>query len=226
MTRRSFLVRTAAAAVTLGSGIAPAATGTPLPPLPYAPGALEPFVSARTMEIHYGKHHRGYVDKVNELVAGTDLHGRPIDAIVKAAVGAPARTALFNAAAQAWNHEFFWQSMRPAGGAPPPAALATRITEAFGGMSGLRTAIAGAAAAQFGSGWVWLVRDASGALAVTSTANADTPLTTTQIPLLTIDVWEHAYYLDYQNRRADFVTALFDNLLNWEFAAANDARRP
>ncbi len=187
-----------------------------LPPLPYAEDALEPVYSRKTISFHYGKHHRAYVDQLNKLTEGTDLAGKPLEEVVKAAAPGP----LFNNAAQVWNHTFFWQGMKPGGGGAPSGALADKIAAAFGGYERFREELKAAAVGRFGSGWAWLV-DQGGKLAILSTPNAETPLTTAATPLLTVDVWEHAYYLDYQNQRAAFVDAFFDKLVSWEFVAAN-----
>jgi Fe-Mn family superoxide dismutase len=219
---------TAAAWLALGgvgslyAGRAHAASIT-VPPLPYAENALAPVISAQTLGFHYGKHHRGYADALNLKIAGTELADATLEAIIKATAGKPEQAPIFNAAAQVWNHTFYWQSLTPKGGGKPSAGLAAKIEQAFGGLDNLHQELLNAATTQFGSGWAWLVADA-GHLKVIKTGNAETPLTGTQVPLLTIDVWEHAYYLDYQNRRADYVTAVMDKLLNWEFAAANLAR--
>ena len=191
-----------------------------LPPLPYPDNALSPTISANTIGFHYGKHHQGYVNNLNQLVAGTALADQPLEAVIKASVGAVDKTAIFNNAAQIWNHTFYWNSLRPKGGGKPTGALAELIEKSFGGFDPFKTEFAKAATSQFGSGWAWLVKDGD-KLAVTKTSNADTPIIHGLKPLLTIDVWEHAYYLDYQNRRADYVTAVLDNLINWEFAAQN-----
>ena len=231
LTRRQVLGMAAGAAL-LGATAAvaantpAAATAAPpftLAPLPYADNALDPVISANTLGFHYGKHHRAYVDNLNKLVAGTELAALPLEQVIAAASGKPERTAIFNNAAQAWNHGFYWRSLRANGGGEPPAALKSRIEAAFGSVEACRKEIATAATTQFGSGWAWLVED-GGKLAVVKTANADTPLTKGQKPLLTIDVWEHAYYLDYQNRRADYVNAVLERLLNWEFALENLGR--
>ena len=194
-----------------------------LPPLPYAMDALAPTISARTLDIHHGKHHAGYVEALNKLVAGTHLADMSLDEVITASVGRADRVAIFNNAAQAWNHAFYWQSLRPHGAGTPPAALKALIDSAFGGLQGCHAAIAEASAKRFGSGWVWLVEQA-GALAVVHTANADQPSTPAQRPLLVIDVWEHAYYLDCENRRADHVNAVLGGVINWGFAADNLAR--
>ncbi len=188
-----------------------------LPPLPYAEDALEPVISARTVAIHYGKHHKKYVDTLNQLIAGTEFEGKPLDSIVKATGGKPEHTSIFNNAAQAWNHAFYWRCLSPSGGGRPDGVLEERIARDFGGFDRFRKAFSEAAVTQFGSGWAWLVVD-DGKLKVAKTANADVPFIHGQAPLLTIDVWEHAYYLDYQNRRVDYVNTVIDKLLNWEFA--------
>ena len=223
--RRTFL-RTAAAGVsllTLGRGAVAAAQDAPsiqLPPLPYAEDALAPVISANTIGFHYGKHHKGYVDKLNGMIAGTDLAGLSLEEIVKRTAGAADKQGVFNNAAQVWNHTFYWKSMKPNGGGPPSGELAQRVDAAFGGFENFKKQFSAAAVGQFGSGWAWLVADGV-ALKIVTTSNADTPLVRGQMPLLTVDVWEHAYYLDYQNRRADYAGAVLDKLLNWDFAAAN-----
>jgi Fe-Mn family superoxide dismutase len=194
-----------------------------LPPLPYAQDALAPVISAETLSFHYGKHHKAYVDNLLKLVAGTELAEQPLEAVIKAVAGKPEKAGVFNNAAQIWNHTFFWNSLKPSGGGAPTGAVAKGIDAAFGSYENFKKEFANAAMTQFGSGWAWLVAD-QGQLRIVKTPNADTPLTTGQKALLTIDVWEHAYYLDYQNRRADFVAAVIDKLLNWEFANANLAR--
>ena len=191
-----------------------------LPPLPYAENALEPVISARTIGFHYGKHHQGYVDNLNKLVAGTKFADLSLEQIIARSAGQPESSAVFNNAAQAWNHAFYWQSMTPSGGGHPPAELRQRIEASFGSVDGCRTELARAAVSQFGSGWAWLVLDGD-RIRVVGTANADVPLTQSLKPLLVIDVWEHAYYLDHQNRRADYVQAVLDRLINWEFALQN-----
>jgi Fe-Mn family superoxide dismutase len=191
-----------------------------LPPLPYAENALEPVIKAETVSFHYGKHHKGYVDNLNKLIAGTEYAGLSLEKIIADTAGLPERTAIFNNAAQTWNHTFYWKSMTPKGGGEPPAALKQRIEASFGSVDVCKKELASAAVSQFGSGWVWLVLE-GGRLKVVKTSNADVPLTAGLKPLLTIDVWEHAYYLDYQNRRADYVNAVLDKLINWEFALQN-----
>jgi len=191
-----------------------------LPPLPYADEALAPVISAHTISFHYGKHHKGYVDTLNKLVVGTEFADLPLEKIIAHTAGKGDKTAIFNNAAQAWNHTFYWRSLRPKGGGEPPAGLKSKIEAAFGTVDACKKELSTAALAQFGSGWVWLVLD-GGKLAVVKTGNAAVPMTTGMKPLVCIDVWEHAYYLDYQNRRADYVNALLDTLINWEFAAKN-----
>jgi Fe-Mn family superoxide dismutase len=194
-----------------------------LPPLPYAMDALAPVISSETLSFHYGKHHKAYVDNLNKLVAGTDLAETPLEQVIKAVAGKSDKAGIFNNAAQIWNHTFFWNSLKPGGGGAPTGAVAPAINAAFGNYENFKKEFANAAMTQFGSGWAWLVAE-RGALRIMKTPNAETPLTTGQTALLTIDVWEHAYYLDYQNRRADFVAAVIDKLLNWEFANANLAK--
>ncbi|MBS0355590.1 MAG: superoxide dismutase [Proteobacteria bacterium] len=210
------------AAASLGSLTRPAQAASPivLPALPYAENALNPVISANTIGFHYGKHHKAYVDNLNKLIAGSDLADLPLEKIIAAVAGKADKTAIFNNAAQTWNHTFYWHSLRPNGGGEPPAVLKQRIEASFGSVDGLKKELATAATGQFGSGWAWLVADGD-KLKVVKTSNADVPLTAGLKPLLTIDVWEHAYYLDYQNRRADYVSAVLDKLINWEFALKN-----
>ena len=191
-----------------------------LPSLPYEQSALQPVISANTLSFHYGKHHKTYVDTLNKLVAGTQFSDMSLEQIIKATADQANHTAIFNNAAQAWNHTFYWHSLRPKGGGEPPAVLERLMESSFGSVEACKKELAGAALGQFGSGWAWLVLD-GGKLKVVKTGNAHTPLTQAAKPLLTIDVWEHAYYLDYQNRRADYVNAVLDSLVNWEFAAEN-----
>jgi superoxide dismutase, Fe-Mn family len=191
-----------------------------LPTLPYAQEALEPYMSARTMGFHYAKHHQAYVDNLNKLVAGTPwAAGRPLERVVVESAGMADKAAVFNNAAQAWNHAFFWKSMKPGGGGRPTGRLMDLMGKSFGGFEEFKKAFVNAAVGLFGSGWVWLVQDGD-ALKIVTTSNADTPLAHGQTALLTCDVWEHAYYLDYQNRRKDFVEAFLDRLANWGFAAS------
>lgn len=192
-----------------------------LPALPYAMNALAPVISEQTLGFHYGKHHRAYVDNLNKLVTGTPLEGLDVFSVIRLVGGDATKTAIFNNAAQAWNHEFYWRSMRPDGGGEPPSALKARLESDFGSVDACRQALVAAATSQFGSGWAWLVANGKGKLEVVKTTNADTPFSLGMKPLLTLDVWEHAYYLDYQNRRADYAKAVVDKLLDWEFAAAN-----
>ena len=194
---------------------------TEFPALPYAVNALEPHVSARTLEHHHGKHHKGYVDKLNNAIAGTAHEGQSLEAIITAA-NAASDTGIFNNAAQSWNHTFLWSSMSPTGGGEPSGPLADAIVDRFGSIERFRDDFKAAALAQFGSGWTWLVRTDAG-LDIVSTGNADTPLVHGVTPLLTLDVWEHAYYLDYQNKRDAYVDVFLSKLINWEFAAENYA---
>lgn len=191
-----------------------------LPELPYAKEALAPYISANTLDFHHGKHHKAYVDNVNKLIAGTDLEGKSLEEIIAAAAKDPAKAGIFNNAAQVWNHSFYWKCLKPGGGGPPKGAIADKINAAFGGYDKFVEELKNAGVTQFGSGWAWLVLD-GGALKITKTANADTPLVHGQKALLTLDVWEHAYYLDYQNRRPDYLAAVIQNLINWDFANAN-----
>jgi Fe-Mn family superoxide dismutase len=190
-----------------------------LPDLPFPPDALEPHISRTTMRFHHGKHHAAYVKTVNELVKGARYEKMDLESIIRASHGKPDERTTFNNAAQAWNHTFFWHSMQPNGGGEPDGEIANRLREAFGGYAAFRKEFAAAATGRFGSGWAWLVLD-DGKLAVTSTPNADNPLTMGQVPLLTCDVWEHAYYLDYQNQRQSFVDAFLGYLVNWSHVEA------
>jgi Fe-Mn family superoxide dismutase len=183
-----------------------------LPPLPYAMDALAPSLSKETLEYHYGKHHQTYVTNLNKLTEGTDDADKSLEDVIAGAEGP-----LFNNAAQVWNHSFYWNCMSPSGGGEPGGDLGEKINSAFGSYAEFRTQFADAATTQFGSGWAWLADDGSG-LSIMKTANADLPLKHSAKALLTIDVWEHAYYLDYQNRRPDFTTAVIEKLLNWDFA--------
>ncbi len=193
-----------------------------LPPLPYPDTALEPHITAKTLSFHHGKHHKAYVDKLNELVAGKDLANMSLEEIIKHTAGKADMAVVFNNAAQIWNHTFYWNSMQPNGGGKPTGALAAAIDKDLGGYDKFKADLSAAAMTQFGSGWAWLVSEA-GTLKVVKTGNAEVPFTKGQKPLLTIDVWEHAYYLDYQNLRAKYVETLIDKLLNWDFANANFA---
>lgn len=191
-----------------------------LPELPFAKDALEPHISARTFEFHHGKHHKAYVDNTNKLIEGTDLASQGLDAIVQAAASDPAKKGLFNNAAQVWNHSFFWQCLKPGGGGRPTGRIAARIDAELGGYDKFAADFKNAGVTQFGSGWAWLVLK-EGKLAIVQSANAETPLTQGHKPLLVADVWEHAYYLDYQNRRPDFLQAFLDHLVNWDFVNGN-----
>jgi superoxide dismutase, Fe-Mn family len=191
-----------------------------LPALPYADYALEPVISANTVRLHHLKHQQGYVDNLNRLVVDTPFADLSLEQIIRSTAGEPEHAELFENAAQAWNHALYWNSLAPGGGGVPPRALRVRIDSAFGGIEVLKEQLRTAATKRFGSGWAWLVLDGT-KLRVVTTANADNPLTARMKPLLTIDVWEHAYYLDFQNRRADHVNAVIDKLINWEFAAEN-----
>jgi Fe-Mn family superoxide dismutase len=195
-----------------------------LPNLPYAGDALEPHISARTLEFHHGKHHKAYVDKLNAAIKDTDYAGKSLEEII-AASEAASNAGVFNNAAQIWNHTFLWNSMSPHGGGEPTGALADAINARFGDLGSFRDAFKTAAMGQFGSGWAWLVATDDGVDIVT-TGNAETPLTGAATPLLTLDVWEHAYYLDYQNKRDAYIDAFLAELVNWDFAAQNfaDAR--
>ena len=190
-----------------------------LPELPYDRKALEPHISAKTLEFHHGKHHKSYVDSLNQIVDGTPYAAHPLDDVIREATASGDRD-LFNNAAQSWNHEFLWQSMSPDGGGDPDGKLAELIEKQFGGADGFREAFRDAATGEFGSGWAWLILE-NGSLSVESTTDAETPVTRGVQPILTLDVWEHAYYLDYQNERDRYVDAFLEHLVNWEFAAAN-----
>lgn len=191
-----------------------------LPPLPFAENALQPVISAKTIGFHYGKHHQAYVDNLNKLIEGTEFEGLPLEEVIKKTAGKPEHSGIFNNAAQVWNHTFFWNSLSPNGGGEPSEVLMIKIKDSFGSFDSFLTEFTEAAKTQFGSGWAWLVLDGS-RLKVMKTPNAETPLTMGVTPLLTIDVWEHSYYLDYQNKRPDYVSTLLDKLINWEFAANN-----
>ena len=196
-----------------------------LPALPYADNALEPAISAKTMGFHYGKHHRTYVDNLNKLIAVSELESLPLEEIIRVTAKAKDKDgmAIFNNAAQVWNHTFFWASMKPKGGGKPAGPILEKLEKSFGSYDKFRQEFMDAATGLFGSGWVWLVADGE-SLKIIKTFNADTPVAHGQKALLTCDVWEHAYYLDYQNRRTEFVAAFLDSLVNWDFAAAQLAR--
>jgi len=194
-----------------------------LPPLPYAKNALEPHISAKTLEFHHDKHHRAYVDTLNKLVADSPLAGKSLEEIIRLTAKDNSQTAIFNNAAQAWNHEFFWHSMKPKGGGKPVGTLAQRIENELGGLANFKQDFIKAGLGQFGSGWIWLALN-QGKLQIVKTANAINPIVLGLVPLLTCDVWEHAYYLDFQNRREDFLESFFSRLANWDFAAENLAK--
>ena len=196
-----------------------------LPALPWAENALDPVISANTISLHYGKHHKTYVDNLNKLIAGTEYADLPLEKIVTATAGKSDKAGIFNNAAQIWNHTFYWNSLRPNGGGEPPAALKQKIEAAFGSVDACKKELSATAVSQFGSGWGWLVADGQ-TLKIIKTPNAETPVTQGLKPLLTVDVWEHAYYLDYQNKRAAHVDAVLDKLINWEFAAKNSGLIP
>ena len=191
-----------------------------LPPLPYAESALQPVISANTLSVHYGKHHKTYIDTLNKLIVGTEFADLPLEQIIKATAGQTDHAEIFNNAAQAWNHTFYWRSMKPKAGGEPPSIIKQLMESSFGGVEACKKEWAKAAIGQFGSGWAWLIHE-GGKLKVTKTGNANTPLAQGSKALLAIDVWEHAYYLDYQNRRADYVNAVLEKLVNTEFAAEN-----
>ena len=191
-----------------------------LPSLPYDKDALSPFISANTLDFHYGKHHKAYVDNLNKLIEGTDLDKLSLEEIIKISSKDAAKTGIFNNAAQSWNHAFYWQCLKAGGGAKPAGKIARMIDATWGSYEKFAEELKNAGTTQFGSGWAWLVLNGKD-LKITKTANADTPLAHEQKPLLTIDVWEHAYYLDYQNRRPDYLTAVIQNLINWDFVNAN-----
>ena len=186
-----------------------------LPALPYEMNALEPYISTTTMEYHYGKHHRTYVENLNKLVKDTEFAAMSLEDVVKNTADNPSYALIFNNAAQAWNHAFFWSCMSPNGGGRPEGELLKKIERDFGSYENFRQEFKNAATSQFGSGWAWLA-EKDGKLWVLKTSNADTPLAHGMKPLITVDVWEHAYYLDYQNRRVDFVDAFLDHLVNWK----------
>jgi len=191
-----------------------------LPNLPWSSDALEPHVSAKTLSFHHGKHHNAYVTNLNKLVEGTDLANKTLEEIMKATVNDASKKGIFNNAAQTWNHTFFWNSMNPNGGGEPSGVLKEKIVKQFGSVEKFKEEFAQKASTLFGSGWTWLV-ESSGKLEILQTVGAGNPLTEGKKPLLTLDVWEHAYYLDYQNARPNFIKAFLENLINWEFAANN-----
>jgi len=222
--RREFLAASGAAAAALSfiagpasaqSGLAPA-----LPPLPYAQNALAPLLSENTLSFHYGKHHQTYLNNLIKLIPGTEFEKSSLEEMIRKTSGRADQVAIFNNAAQVFNHSFYWKSMKPGGGGEPKGRIMERIASSFGSYQKFVEAFSNAAASQFGSGWAWLVDDGA-RLQVVKTSNAETPITTSAKPLVTIDVWEHAYYLDYQNRRADYIKAFVEKLLNWDFAEQN-----
>ena len=194
-----------------------------LPPLPYPENALDPVISANTLSFHYGKHHKAYVDNLNKLAAGTEYESMPLEQVIRDTAGKPDKIGIFNNAAQVWNHTFYWNCMRHGGGGKPTGRIAQMIDSDLGGYDNFKKELATACTTQFGSGWGWLVSE-GGKLRIMKTPNAELPWTKGATALLTIDVWEHAYYLDYQNRRPDYANAVIDKLLNWEFAMQNLSR--
>lgn len=198
-----------------------------LPDLPYAKDALLPYISAETLEFHHDKHHNAYVVKLNELIAGTDLAGQDLEAIIKATANDASKAGIFNQAAQIWNHTFYWNCMTPNGGGVPTGAVADKITAAFGSYEKFTEEFTNAALTQFGSGWAWLVADEiNGNLSIMKTANADLPMAHGKVALLTCDVWEHAYYIDFRNLRPKYVKTFLDSLVNWEYVNAKLAGQP
>lgn len=191
-----------------------------LPPLPYPKNALEPHTSARTLEFHHDKHHQAYVTALNNLTKDSPLASQSLEDIIRATAKDEAKTGIFNNAAQVWNHTFFWNCMKPQGGGKPSGDVAQAIDKSFGSLDKFKEEFKQAATTQFGSGWAWLVRDGD-KVKISKTPNAVNPLSQGQAALLTCDVWEHAYYLDYQNRRPDFVQTFLDHLINWDFVAKN-----
>ena len=186
-----------------------------LPPLPYAKNALEPIISEETLEFHYGKHHQAYVTNLNNLVPGTEFENASLDEIVMKAGGG-----IFNNAAQVWNHSFYWNCLSPQGGGEPTGALADAINAAFGSFDAFRDEFSKSAVGNFGSGWTWLVKNENGGVEIVNTTNAGNPMTEGKTPLLTVDVWEHAYYVDYRNARPKYLEEIW-KIINWEFVAAN-----
>ena len=187
-----------------------------LPELPFKKNALDPVISEKTIDFHYGKHHNAYVVNVNKLIEGTDLEGQDLETIIKKTVKDSAKAGIFNNAAQVWNHTFYWNCIKPGGGGKPSGAVAKKIDSDLGGYDTFSEQFKNAGVTQFGSGWAWLVMK-EGRLEIMKTLNADTPLAHGLKPILTVDVWEHAYYLDYQNRRPDYLGAFIDKLINWDF---------
>ena len=192
-----------------------------IPDLPFGYDSLIPHMSRQTLEFHHDKHHQTYATNLNKLADGTPYADQTLVQIMQATVGDAGKKGIFNNAAQVWNHSFFWNSLSPHGTNTPSGALAVAIDTAFGSLNGFKDQFKAAGAGQFGSGWAWLVKNSSGAIEIVTTGNADCPLTDGKTPLVTCDVWEHAYYLDYQNRRPDFLTVFVDQLINWDFAVKN-----
>ena len=203
------------------SSVADQASGPfQLPALPYADDALAPYITANTISYHYGKHHNAYVTNLNKLIEGSDLASRSLEEIIRSSAGQADKAGLFNNAAQVWNHTFYWHSLAPNGGGKPSGEIADLIDKSFGDYDTFKKEFSAAAATQFGSGWAWLVKDGD-SLKILKTGNAETPITQDVKPLLTLDVWEHAYYLDYQNARPKYIETMIDSLLNWSFASDN-----
>ncbi len=226
MDRRHFIFTAAAGLTAAGLGLlkfpdqAMAGESITLPPLPFPQDGLEPYISAKTLSFHYGKHHAGYVRKLNNQIKGTQRAALSLEEIIGQTAGKQDMASIFNNAAQIWNHSFYWMSMKPGGGGEPKEKTTERIKADFGDLKKFKQEFTSAAATQFGSGWAWLV-EKDGKLEVLKTSNADTPIAHGLKPLLTIDVWEHAYYLDYQNRRKDYIQAFLDHLINWDFVEKN-----
>ena len=187
-----------------------------LPELPFEKNSLAPHISEKTLDFHYGKHHNAYVVNVNKLIEGSDMSGQDLETIIRKTAKDPARAGIFNNAAQVWNHSFYWQCMKPGGGGTPSGAIAGKIDSDFGSFDKFADQLKDAGTTQFGSGWAWLVMK-EGHLEIMKTSNADTPVAHGLTPLLTVDVWEHAYYLDYQNRRPDYLATFIQHLINWDF---------
>jgi Fe-Mn family superoxide dismutase len=229
ISRRNFILSAAGGIVLLGAGMAGlsgcdsrtgGAATVALPELPYKENALEPYISRKTIGFHHGKHHGAYVDRTLELIKGTPLAGLSLKDIVQKTSGFADKASTFNNAAQSWNHDFYWKSLAPGGGGKPEGEMARRLDAAFGSYENFKKELTSAAMSQFGSGWAWLVVEED-RLKVVNTSNAETPIIHGQVPLLTIDVWEHAYYLDYQNLRSDYVKNVIEHLINWKFAESN-----
>ena len=198
-----------------------------LPELPYAKNALEPHLSAETLEFHHDKHHQTYVTNLNNLIKGTDLEGKSLEEIIKISAGDASKAGIFNNSAQVWNHTFYWNSIKPNGGGKPTGPIAEKIDAAFGSYEKFAEAFTAAATTQFGSGWAWLVADkVNGDLSIVKTGNADTPLAHGQVAVLTIDVWEHAYYIDFRNARPKYISTFLEHLVNWDYANAKLAGQP